>query len=73
MTLQAVVYIGFPAPGDQLSLKRSPARSWQHEMKEVTVRPPVLTQFKEKGHFFVETVWIVWCCCNLSGGVALIV
>jgi len=59
MTLQAVVYIGFPAPGDKLSLKRSLARSWQHEMKEVTIRPPVLTQFKEKGHFFVETVWIV--------------
>jgi len=28
---------------------------------EVTIRPPVLTQFKYKGHFVfvVETVWIV--------------
>jgi len=35
-TLQAMVYLGFPAPGDKLSLLRHshPARSWQHKIKE---------------------------------------
>ena len=69
MTLQAVVYIGFPAPGDKLSLKRSLARSWQHEMKEVTIRPPVLTQ----GSLFRWNRVDRMVFCNLSGGVALTV
>jgi len=36
MTLQAVAYLGFPAPGDKLSLLRhsQPARPWEHKIKE---------------------------------------
>jgi len=32
-TLQAVGYLGFPAPGDKLIGRSHPARSWQHKMK----------------------------------------
>jgi len=41
-TLQAVVYLGFPARGDKLTLKRSPARSWQHKIKETVQSDPLL-------------------------------
>ena len=33
-TLEAVAYLGFPAPGDKLSLGLPPRRSWQHKIKE---------------------------------------
>jgi len=33
-TIQAVAYLGFPAPGYKLSLSSHPAHSWQHKIKE---------------------------------------
>ena len=33
-TLEAVAYLGFPAPADKLNLGLPPARSWQDKIKE---------------------------------------
>jgi len=29
------------------------------KIKEVTIHAPVLTQFKSKGHFVIQTMWII--------------
>ena len=52
-TLQEVVNLGFTACGDQTQLKRSPARSWQHKIKETLQSDTLLAIIYFQGQSFL--------------------
>jgi len=50
--LEAVVYLGFTAPGNKLSLS-APSRSWQHKIKETLQSDTLVQLYNSKDKVFL--------------------